>query len=305
MEGLEFREDGSFVNPFSYTSGNGESVDEAVIVLGIDSPPAFVRGLHLWIHERYPDSRILDEGCEDGIRAIQSEGDHYTAISIEAPTGERSELVFNDSVLFAQSPEGRRTLPAASPDASYEEIVQRIHAGNLAVNFARLRTSFAESVSYDPDDAELRGYFGSMLDAVNESDWHAVVREASSFLKKCEASPFPHYFASQAYGFLGQEEPAAFHSAMADGLILSILSSKGGRSKKDAIEVLFILEEYEFLRLWGVQFERQELVRSRRRTFDVMHVSEIPGSGKVVMYFDVTRMLASRERRLGLGMRAT
>jgi hypothetical protein len=301
MEGLQIAKDGSFQNPFHYAGGDGSSVEQAVVVLGVDAVTLFIRGIHLWIHERFPGWLILDRTPDQGVRNIATEEDRYCAVTIEGPSGERGEVFFNDTVMVAACNAEHDVYPDAGPKASYDQIVKRLEAGNLAVNFARLRASFTETGNYDPDDRELGELAFSVNEAMCEDDWRGALRAARRFLKKCMACPSVHAMAADAHHFLGQDEERKFHAAMASGLYTAMYGSGDGSSEASAMKVLYIFEEYQFLAMNGLRVNGQALREADGRAFDVMNVSALDKQEERKFYFDVTWLVDSRKRRYGWG----
>ena len=138
----------------------------------------------------------------------------------------------------------------------------------------------------------------SMLKASADEDWQGVLAGADVFLGKCKASPFAYALASLAHLTLGDEERGAFHRAMADGLFAAVLGPRDGRSYESAIEVLFIFEEYQILNMRGLRFTQQEFRREGGRFFDVMRAETSESGEEHILYFDVTKMVERRDRRL-------
>jgi hypothetical protein len=191
--------------------------------------------------------------------------------------------------------------PGAGPRASYDQIVKRLESGNLAINFARFRASFVEEEIYDPDDRELDRLVRSTDKCMIEGDWHGALRDIHRFLKKCKACPYVHAVAADAYMHIGQEEQSRFHAAIAGGLYTAMRSPGDGLSEKSAVKVLFIFEEYQLLTMLGFRLDSQAFMETGGRAFDVMTVSKFDGSDKRDFYFDVTWLVASRNRRYGWG----
>ncbi|MFC1799409.1 DUF4919 domain-containing protein [Candidatus Eisenbacteria bacterium] len=297
MEGLQIAKDGSFENPFHYAGGDGSSVEQAVVVLGIDVVMVFIRGIHLWIHQRYPGWQILDRLPHKGVRMIATEEDRYCAVTIQGPFGERGEVFFNDTVMVAACNAESDVYRAAGPKAAYDQILKRLESGNLAVNFARLRASFTETENYDPDDRELDRLAFSVNEAMYEDDWRGALRAAGRFLQKCMACPAVHAMAADAHHFLGQDEQCKFHAAVAGGLYTAMQASGDGSSEESALKVLYIFEEYQFLGMQGLRVGGQALREIEGRAFDVMSVSASDEPEEREFYFDVTWLVDARKRR--------
>lgn len=289
MEGLEFREDGTFVNPFSYAGGDGTGTSTAVIVLGIRDAVLFVRALHLWLHERFPGCHVLDgNDDEDGVRMLEEDDHHYAAVSIRMEDGSRAEFFFDDTVVWRATPAGRGRQSGSAERETYDEFAAKLASGDLSIDFARLRESFAESDVYDPYGEEPRGSMGSIDEAAAAGDWVSVLKHAESFMRICKASPFSHMAASVALRHLGDQPLQAFHSAAAQGLLAAMLSAGAGSSQKAAIRVLFIFEEYHLLTMWGMNCVRQSLRKVGTRSYDIMEVRDRRTEQEQSVYFDVT-----------------
>jgi hypothetical protein len=299
MEGLEFREDGAFLNPFSYAGGDGTGTSTAVIVLGISEPMVFVRALHLWLHERLPGCQILDGKHEDGVRMVEKDNRHYAAVSVRMEDGSRAEFFFDDTIAWSMTPAGRGAQRGSVGSETYEELATKLAAGDLSIDFARLRESFAARDGYDPYGEDSNRSMSKVNKAAEAGDWNSVLQHAESFMRTCQASPFPHMAASVALRHLGDQSLQAFHSAAAEGLLAAMLSAGNGSSRKAAITVLFIFEEYEMLSIWGLDCVRQSLKKVGTRSYDIMDVRDVETGQERSVYFDVSRIVASADARLG------
>jgi len=303
MDGLEFRDDGTFVNPFSYAGGEGTGTSTAVIVLGIREPVIFVRAVHLWLHERFPGCQVLDgldgDDDENRVRMIEEDGHRYAAVSIRMEEGNCAEFFFDDTVVWRATTTGRGAHRGSVGHETYEELVGKLEAGDLSIDFARLRESFAERDDYHPYGDDSRRSVVSIDEAAGAGDWSSVLEHVESFMRTCQASPFPHMAASVAFRHLGDEPLQTFHSAAAQGLLAAMLSAGDGLSRKTAIRVLFIFEEYQILSMWGLDCVQQRLKKVGTRSYDIMDVRDAETGQKQSVYFDVTWLTASPYTKLG------
>lgn len=94
-------------------------------------------------------------------------------------------------------------------------------------------------------------------------------------------------------GILSQEHD--FDEAF--GVIQAIAASGDALSPETSIEVIFVEEEYAWLRDKRLTFLRQSLVRTPQRIMDVMHTKDAQGT-KRDYYFDITRMAKKEKQSL-------
>jgi hypothetical protein len=175
---------------------------------------------------------------------------------------------------------------AQKPNAAYLELAQKAASGDLSIDFRALRIACSKS-----DACDAKGESKDLISMRRASQSHDY-KEAAKIAEKLIAAGFPnieaHAVCAQAYSALQQSEKAAFHQAVASGLIRSIMSTGAGRTKETAFEVIGTQEEHVVLSLLGLPpFGRQSLLPGKPHSYDAIEVDDPKSGQKVSIYFNI------------------
>jgi hypothetical protein len=106
---IKINSDGSFTNPFSYSGGDGSSVENAVQITEVTRGIDFARGVHLWVLGKCPGATVLDRTTDrNGLRFFENGGRHYVCVGVSMLDGTRQDFYFDDTEVFSRSPAGRK-----------------------------------------------------------------------------------------------------------------------------------------------------------------------------------------------------
>jgi len=172
-----------------------------------------------------------------------------------------------------------------SPSAKYDALVERIKAGDAAVDFTELRFACLESPHCHGDgDRDARK---AMNQAFQDKRYSAALKEAAKALKSNYADAEAHMVSSQACAESDQPDRAEFHRKIAAGLIRSILSSGDGKTPGTAFKVISIREEYVVLGVDGLRIQSQALFGENGHNYDRL-IGVKPGSDeRTTLYFNI------------------
>jgi hypothetical protein len=156
--------------------------------------------------------------------------------------------------------------------------------------FTKLRLDF-------PKESQL-GCFWSTADerdgvlaAYKDKRRADFIKLAEAWLIKCPIDATVHMLLSNELGDTGDFAGYFYHRTYCYGLLASIASGGDGRSKKSAMKVVAVTEEYSYINSIGAKFKSQALASP----YDVMTVT-LDGQEQVI-YFDASIVLEA-ERRL-------
>jgi hypothetical protein len=162
-----------------------------------------------------------------------------------------------------------------------------------------LRHAFAETDEYSPYDLDWRKRFSAALGELKKGDLKTAEKSLTALL---EADRYmridAHFLAVDLYEQLNRKEKVALHRAFIEGITSTLFVPGTGLSAEKPIEVLFIDEEYMFLRSLGVKATRQGLSRKDRHSFDVYKVEANEGNPEHLFYFNVDLPQNSLHRKL-------
>ena len=126
----------------------------------------------------------------------------------------------------------------------------------------------------------------------------AALREIET-IRPIEEIPSPTLLLTYS-SLLGRSGDSVRQTPIRDeafGVIQAIAASGDGLSPETSIEVIFVEEEYAWLRDKRLTFLRQSLVRTPQRIMDVMHTKDAQGIERDY-YFDITRMAKKEKQSL-------
>jgi hypothetical protein len=182
--------------------------------------------------------------------------------------------------------------------ADYEELVALAKQGNINIDYTTLRDAYARSSSYDPytgGTAQLRRPFEQAFAA---GDCDSAVKQGQAILEKNFVSIDTHLVLGTCHGRLGQTDRAEHHTAMARGLIQSILATGDGKTPQTAFSVISVAEEYSLLRVLGARKVQQALVDNDGHSYDLITVQTRSGATAEV-YFNVDRVMSWAAKEFG------
>lgn len=186
-------------------------------------------------------------------------------------------------LLFAVSINAQSREPGKQ---KYEALLEKVKAGDPAVNFKDLRMAYTESQGYSPygGDSEAGK---SMFSALKDQDYDKALGYADTILKQKYVDIFAHLVSSLAYTELKNAERAKYHQAIVQGLTQSILKSGDGKSIETAYVVIATDEEYALFSVLGLRRVSQSLVKDKDHNYDRMDAVDKKTNHTSALYFNI------------------
>ena len=103
----------------------------------------------------------------------------------------------------------------------------------------------------------------------------------------------------RAHGGLGNDEQAAHHQNVAEGLLESICRPSEGRTPEKPCPVITTSEEYFYMHNSGLVLEKQTLSTCDGRPCDIMKVHDKETGDKFALCFDITFIIEHMSALLG------
>jgi len=182
------------------------------------------------------------------------------------------------------------TLPAAVR----QQVGQGPSHGSEAVDFSPLRAEYGARQDFYAlceKDRPLRDW-----DRLRQQgQWEDILVSTTSWLSACPVDIDAHCVTAMALSKLGREVDAQHHMRWCRGLVQSVLDSGDGRSADTAFVVVSVFEEYAVLRVLGLRFKRQALMKG---DIDAITV-EKEGSTSIV-YFNPKAHFQRLRRQFGV-----
>ena len=186
------------------------------------------------------------------------------------------------------------TLAAKATGESYEQLVERVKKGDVAVDFLALRYAYSESKDYNPysgSDAT-----GDLVSALEKDDCKDILDASERVLEDIFVDIRAHVAREICFERAKNDEKSKFHHAIAIGLLGSIIKNGDGKTAKTAWVVISVDEEYAVLSALGLKLKEQALVQAEGHSFDLMTVEE--GGKQVGYYFQIDRPMSALARSL-------
>ncbi|HUZ34305.1 MAG TPA: DUF4919 domain-containing protein [Xanthobacteraceae bacterium] len=194
---------------------------------------------------------------------------------------------------------------AASADdgalaGAYQKLVAQAEAGR-PVDFRALREAYASSPNYDPYGLKTTGLRGAMLQAFAEHDCGEAVARAKAVIDLDFVQIDAHLVSALCYGNSGNAVAERRERTIAEGLVVSILDSRDGRSPQTAFDVVAIDEEYAILNVLQLDRKMQTLIDQDGHSYDRFDAIVKKTGEKETVFFNIDRLVHyfGRERRSG------
>lgn len=185
---------------------------------------------------------------------------------------------------------------SAAPPPSYEDLLAQAKQDVSKVDFAALRYAYAESAQYNPYDPNTAELNAAMMKAMNAKDGAGAMKYAQAILEKNYLRINAHLASAICSRQLQQTQQAEHHSAMARGLVDSIVASGKGTTAETAMVVISVDEEYSVMGRLGFKHLRQMLVQNGGHKYDEFVVTDASGrSGS--LFFNIDRLAAGFARQ--------
>jgi Domain of unknown function (DUF4919) len=182
---------------------------------------------------------------------------------------------------FGQKPEP----PKSDAGLAYNELVNKIKAGDTAVDFKALRIAFSKTKDFSPYGSSESTKAAFPL--IDQKKYKDAVKKADEGLKESYVDMDAHVAASVAYRGLGDTAKADFHKAVYLGLVNSIISSGDGKTPETAYVVISTKEEYITLRALGLPPMGQSLNHINGHSYDIQKSVDPKTKAEMKIYFNI------------------
>ena len=173
-----------------------------------------------------------------------------------------------------------------TPPSEYATLLARVQSGDVSIDFTQLRFAYMESPErQNAKDASRQR--DEMLKAMKEKDYKKAISNADLVLESDFVDLDAHRVEQVAYEELQNQEKAAFHKAVVQGLLRSIMDSGDGKTAKTAYVVITVHEEYIVLQVLGLRPSQQSVVHQNGHSYDVMETLKRDSNETVTLYFNV------------------
>lgn len=217
-------------------------------------------------------------------------------IHAQVPTGPQTDAQGTATREAGPTPDplfGPPPLPPAD-DAALDALLTRLRAGDVTIDFTRVRRLYAAGARYRPlaDEREPR-----MTAAYVGGDAAGALVLARALLDDDYLNLEAHSVAALACNRLQDAACVERHSAMMRGVLGSIQESGNGRSTRTAYVVVSPAEEYALIRVAGLRVLSQSLVHDRDgHAYDLLTVQDTRTQRELRLYFNIDLVLAARAR---------
>lgn len=199
----------------------------------------------------------------------------------------RKIVALNLSLFFVALSVNAQTQATVTQKTPYQSLVERVKKSDPAVDFRELRMAYTVTPDYSPyggtSDAR------QMLAALRARDYAKALESATNVLQKNYVDINAHYVGYVANTQLKNEQQAAFHKRVLDGLLKSIEGKADGKSTASAFEVITTDEEYAWLGINGYRTTSQALLNDKGHSYDKMSVINLKTNEKTDFYFNIDK----------------
>jgi hypothetical protein len=175
---------------------------------------------------------------------------------------------------------------AQNSPSEYATLLASLKAGNVNVDYARLRLSYVDSPEYK-EAKDVTKPEKAMTEALNAKNFPEALKNAETVLANEYVNMDAHFVAFVSNRELGAPDKAEFHRTVFRGLVDSIRNSGDGKSTETAWVVINVHEEYVMLRVLGFAPSEQSLLNKDGHSFDLMKVKNVDDGTMQTFYFNV------------------
>jgi hypothetical protein len=174
--------------------------------------------------------------------------------------------------------------PKPAADLSYNDMLKKVEAGDMSVDFGVMRMKYASGNSEGASSDDINALYKHF----NDQDYKGAVDQANKIMKSDYVSLDAHMVASAAYKELHNDAASQLHHDIAAGLLKSIMSPGTGASVDSPYTVISVDEEYAFMRAMGYRPHSQAYIHNGEKSFDKMDMIDTKDGSEVTVFFDVT-----------------
>lgn len=176
--------------------------------------------------------------------------------------------------------------PAAVKSPIYNEMVAKVQAGDMSVDFKAMRFAYAENGGISVSDPRVHGL---MLKALNDKKYKDALKMADGIQKINYVDMNSHVIAAMAHQALGDAKKSKFHEAVYLGLVNSIVNTGDGNTAKTAYVVIALSEVPVVLNALELKPVSQSLVEEDGHKYGLLTVADKNTNETAKVYFNIDR----------------
>lgn len=185
--------------------------------------------------------------------------------------------------------------------ADYAALTKRAVEGDPSVDFTVLRASYPYTDQWDPFGNKTAALLDQAAAASRGRDCATALQKLDELLKFDFTIDAAHAVRSDCLAATGNGAESKIESAIADGLIRSLMDSGDGNTEHTAYVVMTEREEMDVLanRHLVLKIRRTEVRGDDAHFYDEVQATSAQDGGSVkVVYFDVSSFVAGRRSRM-------
>jgi Domain of unknown function (DUF4919) len=185
--------------------------------------------------------------------------------------------------------------------ADYAALTKRATEGDKSVDFTALRASYPYTDQWDPFGNKTAALLDQAAAASRGKDCASALEKLDELLKLDFTIDAAHAVRSDCLADTGNNSASKIESAIADGLIRSLMNSGDGNTEHTAYVVVTEREELDVLANRHLVLKvRQTEVRGKDGRFydEVQATSAQSGESVKTVYFDVSSFVVGRKSRM-------
>jgi hypothetical protein len=206
--------------------------------------------------------------------------------------GERALSSSEAAAAYAQ----RRQL-----QSRYAELTRKAAQGDPSVDFTMLRAAYPYTDQWDPYGNKTTALLEQAAAAAAGKDCTSALETLDAILKLDFTIDAAHALRSDCLAASGRDPAARIESAIADGLIHSLMDSGDGNTEASAYRVMTQREEMDVLanRHLLVKLRQTQVRGDNGHLYDVVQgTSAADGALVRTVYFDVSSLVNGRKSRM-------
>jgi hypothetical protein len=227
---------------------------------------------------------------------IKFSGDHFDAnwnndLCSRHALGDRAMTSAQTTAAFAQ----RKRL-----QARYADLTKRATEGDKSVDFSALRAAYPYTDQWDPFGNKSAALMDQAVAASKGKDCATALEKLDEILKVDFTIDAAHALRSDCLAETGNGSAASIESAIANGLVQSLMESGDGNTERTAYLVMTEREEMDVLanRHLAVKVRETEIRGVGDRLYDEVQSASAAGGAIQTVYFDVTSFVDGRKSRM-------
>jgi hypothetical protein len=184
--------------------------------------------------------------------------------------------------------------------AGYAELTQRATDGDKSVDFTALRAAYPYTDQWDPFGNKTAALMDQAVAAAKGKDCPTALEKLDEILKRDFTIDAAHALRSDCLAATGNGPASSVESAIANGLIHSLMDSGDGNTELTAYVVMTEREEMDVLanRHLVLKVRETQIRGNDGRFYDEVQSTAAGSVAIQTLYFDVTSFVNGRKSRM-------